>query len=166
MFGSGMFGSGITLETYDCYCHEYLLLRNYSVPPTSCSAYLFYLSQNYDNFRKCVENSKCENLSPAKCFGSPLNYKQTAIGSFVPSSQSSSVEEVVEWGAATQQEAHEKLERWAKYLRHFPACWKKVQPFLCAMYLPPCVNDTVQVTKLFMAAHKLLWAAIMRVSEF
>lgn len=64
----------------------------------------------------------------------------------MPSSRSSLVDEVVEWGADTQREAHDKLEKWAKYLKPFPACWKKVQPFLCAMYLPPCANGTVQVS--------------------
>ena len=102
--------------------------------------------QDYGNFRQCAKTTpKCEKLSPAKCFGSPLKYTHTAVGTFVPLRTSKTTGEVEEWGANTQQEAHQQLEKWQKYLKPFPACWKKVQPFLCSMYLPPCVNDSLQV---------------------
>lgn len=34
------------------------------------------------------------------------------------------------------------LEYW-KILKKFPYCWEKIQPILCAYYMPNCENNTV-----------------------
>jgi hypothetical protein len=40
-----------------------------------------------------------------------------------------------------QSDVRDRLVQWSG-LRFVPKCWEVVQPLLCSVYLPKCVNDT------------------------
>ncbi|XP_075546979.1 smoothened, frizzled class receptor isoform X2 [Dermacentor variabilis] len=77
---------------------------------------------------KCARPAKCEPLINATCFGAPLPYSHTTVELANDSS--------------SQFEIQERLDLWYG-LRQIPRCWAVVQPLLCAVYRPRCVDGLV-----------------------
>lgn len=77
---------------------------------------------------KCARPAKCEPLVNATCFGAPLPYSHTTVELANDSS--------------SQFEIQERLDLWYG-LRQIPRCWAVVQPLLCAVYRPRCVDGLV-----------------------
>lgn len=76
----------------------------------------------------CRRKAKCEHLNNTMCLGAKLPY-------------SSSTLELV---GLTHEQMQEKLQFWTA-LKHVPRCWAVIQPFLCALYMPRCDNDSVHL---------------------
>lgn len=82
------------------------------------------------NPQYCKRNAKCEELETSKCMGAKLPYHQTTLDLTDLSSQS---------------KVQEKLQLYEQYLRYIPKCWAVIQPFLCALYMPKCVDGSVDL---------------------
>lgn len=78
----------------------------------------------------CRLPAKCQNLNYTTCLGSKLPYSKTTI-------------ELVN-GLRSQEHAQEQLQVW-RGLIHLPKCWAVIQPFLCALYMPKCENNLVDL---------------------
>lgn len=81
------------------------------------------------NLQYCQRPAKCEILNYTTCMGSKLPYYSTSL-------------ELT--NTSTQEKVQEKLQIY-KYLRYIPKCWAVIQPFLCALYMPKCHNDMVDL---------------------
>lgn len=81
------------------------------------------------NLKYCQRPAKCQKLNYTTCFGAKLPYDSSTLDLT---------------DLKTQEEAQEKLLLY-KYLRYIPKCWAVIQPFLCALYMPKCKNDTVDL---------------------
>lgn len=93
-----------------------------------------FLSEWYNNpypldFKYCQRPAKCQDLIYTSCMGSKLPYYVTTLNLTDLSSQ---------------EKVQEKLLLY-QYLRYIPKCWAVIQPFLCALYMPKCENDTVDL---------------------
>ncbi|EZA47218.1 Protein smoothened [Ooceraea biroi] len=74
---------------------------------------------------------------PAKCI--PLDKDSYCMSAKLP--YSSTTLDLIP-GGVTQDVIKDKLHQ-LQTLKHVPKCWAVVQPFLCSIFMPKCVNDTV-----------------------
>ncbi|KAF5296626.1 hypothetical protein FQA39_LY12454 [Lamprigera yunnana] len=81
------------------------------------------------NLQYCRRPAKCESLNYTTCMGSKLPYSSTSLDLT---------------NSTSQENVQEKLQIY-KHLRYIPKCWAVIQPFLCALFLPKCVNDSVDL---------------------
>ncbi|XP_061124128.1 protein smoothened [Syngnathus typhle] len=96
-----------------------------------CCTVAVQLSPNGTIFEdKCKATTTCEALKYNTCLGSPLPYTHTSL--------------VLAEDSSSQEEAFEKLTMWSG-LRNAPRCWSVIQPLLCAVYMPKCENDRVEL---------------------
>ncbi|XP_014666339.1 PREDICTED: smoothened homolog isoform X2 [Priapulus caudatus] len=72
----------------------------------------------------------CQSLNYTTCYGAKLLYGAT----------STDIADDVD----TQEEAQRRLRLWSG-LRSVPECWAVIQPLLCAVYVPKCVIDKVDL---------------------
>ncbi|KAM4678643.1 protein smoothened [Discoglossus pictus] len=79
---------------------------------------------------KCKKSTTCEPLKYNVCLGTPLPYGMTAI--------------VLAEDSRSQEEAQDKLWLWSG-LRNAPRCWDAIQPLLCAVYMPKCDGNKVEL---------------------
>lgn len=87
-------------------------------------------SRFYDgNLKYCQRPANCQVLNYSTCMGAKLPYRSTTLQLTDLKSQ---------W------EIQEKLSLY-EYLHFVPKCWAVIQPFLCALYMPKCENDTVDL---------------------
>ncbi|XP_028702112.2 protein smoothened isoform X3 [Macaca mulatta] len=78
----------------------------------------------------CGRAAPCEPLRYNVCLGSVLPYGATST--------------LLAGDSDSQEEAHGKLVLWSG-LRNAPRCWAVIQPLLCAVYMPKCENDRVEL---------------------
>ncbi|XP_066218744.1 protein smoothened isoform X3 [Saccopteryx leptura] len=78
----------------------------------------------------CGRAAPCEPLRYNVCLGSALPYESTST--------------LLAGDSDSQEEAHGKLVLWSG-LRNAPRCWAVIQPLLCAVYMPKCENDRVEL---------------------
>ncbi|KAL3273872.1 hypothetical protein HHI36_015298 [Cryptolaemus montrouzieri] len=78
----------------------------------------------------CSRPAKCEPLNYTTCLGAKLPYKSTTLNLT---------------DLETQEKVQEQLLLLYQYLRYVPKCWAIIQPFLCALYMPNCSNDLVNL---------------------
>ncbi|XP_039099977.1 smoothened homolog isoform X2 [Hyaena hyaena] len=78
----------------------------------------------------CGRAAPCEPLRYNVCLGSALPYGATST--------------LLAGDSDSQEEAHGKLVLWSG-LRNAPRCWAVIQPLLCAVYMPKCENDRVEL---------------------
>nr|8CXO_A Chain A, Smoothened homolog, GlgA glycogen synthase chimera [synthetic construct] len=78
----------------------------------------------------CGRAAHCEPLRYNVCLGSALPYGATTT--------------LLAGDSDSQEEAHGKLVLWSG-LRNAPRCWAVIQPLLCAVYMPKCENDRVEL---------------------
>nr|CAD7199887.1 unnamed protein product [Timema douglasi] len=78
----------------------------------------------------CRNPAKCEQLNYTTCMGVKLPYMSTT-------------RQLIDY-SLTQEQIQEKLELW-RGARRIPKCWAVIQPILCALYMPKCENDTVDL---------------------
>lgn len=78
----------------------------------------------------CKRNAKCETLQTSKCMGAKLPYHSTTLDLTDLSSQA---------------KVQEKLLLYEQYLRYIPKCWAVIQPFFCALYMPKCEDEQVDL---------------------
>ncbi|XP_012235045.2 protein smoothened isoform X2 [Linepithema humile] len=79
----------------------------------------------------CRRFAKCIPLQKSTCMGTKLSYSFTTLD-FIPE-------------PITQDIIEERLHL-LQALKHVPKCWAVVQPFLCSIYLPKCINNTVELS--------------------
>lgn len=79
---------------------------------------------------RCGRAAPCEPLRYNVCLGSALPYGATST--------------LLAGDSDSQEEAHGKLVLWSG-LRNAPRCWAVIQPLLCAVYMPKCENDRVEL---------------------
>ncbi|KYM89276.1 Protein smoothened [Atta colombica] len=78
----------------------------------------------------CRRPAKCVQLSKSTCMGTKLPYTFTTLD-LIPEH-------------VTQDIVEERLYL-LQALKHVPKCWAVVQPFLCSIFMPKCINDTVEL---------------------
>ncbi|XP_012541510.1 protein smoothened isoform X1 [Monomorium pharaonis] len=78
----------------------------------------------------CRRSAKCIPLSKSTCMGTKLPYTSTTLD-LIPE-------------RVTQDIVEERLYL-LQALKHVPKCWAVVQPFLCSIFMPKCINDTVEL---------------------
>ncbi|XP_071558096.1 protein smoothened isoform X1 [Temnothorax nylanderi] len=78
----------------------------------------------------CRRPAKCLPLSRNTCMGTKLPYTFTTLD-LIPE-------------RVTQDIVEERLYL-LQALKHVPKCWAVVQPFLCSIFMPKCINDTVEL---------------------
>ncbi|XP_033306823.1 protein smoothened isoform X2 [Bombus bifarius] len=78
----------------------------------------------------CHRAAKCVEMQRSTCMGTRLSYTTTTLD-LIPEH-------------VTQDIVEEKLHV-LQALRHMPKCWAVVQPFLCSIFMPKCINDTVDL---------------------
>ncbi|XP_017776095.1 PREDICTED: protein smoothened isoform X2 [Nicrophorus vespilloides] len=81
------------------------------------------------DLKYCQRPARCESLKHQTCMGSKLPYQSTTLDLT---------------DLMSQEEVQEKLMTY-QYLRYIPKCWAVIQPFLCALYMPKCENDMVNL---------------------
>ncbi|XP_001602300.2 protein smoothened isoform X2 [Nasonia vitripennis] len=82
------------------------------------------------DYQHCKKPAKCVKMINTTCLGATLPYDTTSLD-LMPK-------------YTTQEMIMEKLHI-LRGLEHIPKCWAVVQPFLCSLFLPKCVNDTVDL---------------------
>ncbi|KZC04568.1 PREDICTED: protein smoothened [Dufourea novaeangliae] len=78
----------------------------------------------------CRRPAKCVELEKNTCMGTRLPYTSTTLD-LIPEH-------------ITQDMIEERLHV-LQALRHIPKCWAVVQPLLCSIFMPKCINDTVDL---------------------
>lgn len=78
----------------------------------------------------CRINAKCELLQNTACLGAKLPYHSTTLKLT---------------GLHNQAKVQETLQQYEQNLRYIPKCWSVIQPFLCALYMPKCENEQVDL---------------------
>ncbi|KAG7209538.1 hypothetical protein KM043_015618 [Ampulex compressa] len=78
----------------------------------------------------CHRSAKCVQMQRSTCMGTRLPYTTTTLD-LIPEH--------------TTQELIEERLHILQGLRHIPKCWAVVQPLLCSIFMPKCVNDTVDL---------------------
>lgn len=81
------------------------------------------------NLRYCQRSAKCTVLKNATCMGVKLPYYSSTLDLT---------------NLTSEEQVQEKLQLY-QYLRYIPKCWAVIQPFLCALYMPKCINDVVDL---------------------
>lgn len=76
----------------------------------------------------CFRKAKCEHMNNTTCLGAKLPYSSTTL----------------DLVGMTPEQMQEKLQFWTA-LKHVPRCWAVIQPFLCALYMPRCEDDKVEL---------------------
>ncbi|XP_066597642.1 protein smoothened [Prorops nasuta] len=76
----------------------------------------------------CRRPARCIQMQKNTCMGTKLPYSTTTLD-LIPE-------------YTTQESVEEKLYL-LQGLRHIPKCWTVVQPFLCSLFMPKCINNTV-----------------------
>ncbi|KAJ8680193.1 hypothetical protein QAD02_015980 [Eretmocerus hayati] len=87
---------------------------------------LYELPVNVD----CKRPAKCITMNDTTCMGTRLPYSTTTLD-IIPE-------------PTTERLIREKLHE-LQALKHIPKCWAVVQPFLCSIFMPKCVNNTVDL---------------------
>ncbi|XP_014203465.1 protein smoothened [Copidosoma floridanum] len=88
------------------------------------------LSEFPGDYFHCRRPAKCVHMSNSTCMGTRLPYDTTSMD-LIPY-------------YTTQEAIREKLYL-LQSLKHIPKCWAVVQPFLCSVFMPKCINDTVDL---------------------
>ncbi|XP_043253743.1 protein smoothened [Colletes gigas] len=78
----------------------------------------------------CHRPAKCVEMQKSTCMGTRLTYTTTTLD-LIPEH-------------VTQDMIEERLHV-LQALRHMPKCWAVVQPLLCSIFMPKCINDTVDL---------------------
>ncbi|KAK0179934.1 hypothetical protein PV327_005631 [Microctonus hyperodae] len=78
----------------------------------------------------CKRSVKCVKMKYNTCMGTPLPYTMTSLD-LIPE-------------PITQEVVEERL-RDLQALRHIPKCWAVVQPFLCSLFMPKCIDGNVDL---------------------
>ncbi|XP_063973467.1 protein smoothened [Diachasmimorpha longicaudata] len=78
----------------------------------------------------CRRPSKCVSLEYRTCLGTPLTYEQTSLD-LLPDNHS-------------QDKINETLTM-LESLKYIPKCWTVVQPLLCAVFMPKCSNNLLDL---------------------
>lgn len=86
------------------------------------------------NLKYCQRPARCYKLNYSTCFGAKLPYESSTLDLT---------------DLKNQEEVQEKLHLY-EYLRYIPKCWAVIQPFLCALYMPKCKNETVDLPSMEM----------------
>lgn len=79
--------------------------------------------------RYCQRSAKCKLMNRTSCMGVKLPYSSSTL---------------VLTNLSSEEQVQEKLQLY-EYLRYIPKCWAVIQPFLCALYMPKCDNDMVDL---------------------
>ncbi|KAG5887266.1 hypothetical protein JTB14_015703 [Gonioctena quinquepunctata] len=89
-----------------------------------------YIDQLFDvNLQYCQRPATCQVLNYTTCMGAKLPYHSTTL-------------ELTD--LKSQEQVQEKLQLY-NYLRFIPKCWAVIQPFLCALYMPKCDKNKVDL---------------------
>ncbi|CAG9824594.1 unnamed protein product [Phaedon cochleariae] len=89
-----------------------------------------YIDQLFDkNLRYCQRPATCQPLNHTTCMGAKLPYHSTTLNLT---------------DLTSQEKVQEKLQLY-NYLRFIPKCWAVIQPFLCALYMPKCEKNMVDL---------------------
>lgn len=92
-----------------------------------------FRNKDYDktllDLNYCQKKAKCETLKYTTCMGAKLPYHSSTLNLT---------------DLTTEEQAQERLQLY-QYLRYVPKCWAVIQPFLCALYMPKCENDFVDL---------------------
>lgn len=115
-----------------------------------------YFSDRFFEYpANCTRPAKCIPLRNATCFGTKLPYDTTTLD-LIPEHTTQPMIRVryqlhmhvdkIPLTPATILSCflQEKLHL-LQGLKHIPKCWAVVQPFLCSLFMPKCVNDTVDL---------------------
>ncbi|XP_043509886.1 protein smoothened isoform X2 [Frieseomelitta varia] len=78
----------------------------------------------------CHRPAKCVEMQRNTCMGTRLSYTTTTLD-LIPEH-------------VTQDIIEERLHV-LQALRHMPKCWAVVQPLLCSIFMPKCINNTVNL---------------------
>lgn len=78
----------------------------------------------------CRKKVQCVPLQKSTCMGTKLPYTSTTLD-LIPE-------------RVTQDIIEERLYL-LQALKHVPKCWSVVQPFLCSIFMPKCINNTVEL---------------------
>ncbi|XP_076232442.1 smoothened, frizzled class receptor isoform X2 [Calliopsis andreniformis] len=78
----------------------------------------------------CRRPAKCVEMQRSTCMGTRLPYTTTTLD-LIPENMN-------------QDDVEEKLHV-LQALRHIPKCWAVVQPLLCSIFMPKCINNTVDL---------------------
>lgn len=81
------------------------------------------------SLKYCQRSAKCQHLNYTTCMGSKLPYHYTSLDLT---------------DLTSQEKVQEKLQLY-QYLRYIPKCWAVIQPFLCALYMPKCNDELVNL---------------------
>lgn len=84
----------------------------------------------YSNFKYCQRTATCLPLYNRTCMGAKLPYHSSSLDL----TDIKSLDKV-----------QELLHLYKYFLRYIPKCWAVIQPFLCALYMPKCDNDQVDL---------------------
>ena len=110
-----------------------LLLFIILLPPSKATEIFNFTSLDavfQTSSNDCARNAKCQPMVNTTCLGTTVSHSYT---SHVLANDSMSLGDI-----------HEKLTMW-QGLQYVPKCWEVVQPFLCAIYMPKCEEDKVEV---------------------
>lgn len=98
------------------------------------------------NLQYCRKAAKCHRMNYTTCMGVKLPYTSSTL-------------ELT--GLASEEQVQEMLQLY-HYLKYIPKCWAVIQPFLCALYMPKCENNEVdlpskEMCKITMGPCKILY---------
>ncbi|XP_075238286.1 smoothened, frizzled class receptor [Lycorma delicatula] len=120
-----------------------------------------YMPPQVEGIAYCRLPAKCQDLNYSTCLGSKIPYLKTTL-------------ELVD-GLRSQEQAQEQLQVW-RGLVNLPKCWAVIQPFLCALYMPKCDNDMVdlpshEMCKMIMGPCRILaidhgWPSVLKCDNF
>lgn len=121
------------ITTMPSFCNQiyiiFLCILFGILTPNHVSCVILPTLQRPDCFQ---EVPACVPLTGGECFGVSLPYQFAAPGAFA--------QEV-----ATLADVSMQLQLWSA-LRNVPQCWEKIQPLLCFVYLPRCIQDAATAT--------------------
>lgn len=104
------------------------------------------LPDRFLNLHYCRKPAQCHKMNYTTCMGVKLPYTSSTLQLT---------------GLATEEQVQEMLQLY-HYLRYIPKCWAVIQPFLCALYMPKCENNEVdlpskEMCKITMGPCKILY---------
>ncbi|CAH0564156.1 unnamed protein product [Brassicogethes aeneus] len=88
-----------------------------------------YFDKFNPTLKYCRRPAVCQSLNYTSCMGAKLPYHSTTLNLTDLSSQ---------------EKVQEKLQFY-QYIRFIPKCWAVIQPFLCALYMPKCEKNMVDL---------------------
>ncbi|XP_033097394.1 smoothened homolog [Anneissia japonica] len=78
---------------------------------------------------------ECVPVEITECLGNSIGFSHTSLS--------------LANDSTSQEETQNRLAQW-KAIQSVPRCWEVIQPFLCSVYLPKCVNGTVELPSMDM----------------